>query len=108
MSSCVVEFGDHLYLYGCWWFRCKNWRFTPCPKKIVCKFLPNILRSYISSPRELHSSKKSKAVTITSNSVTMLFYSAFFNISFWKLKSWLWRRANYFCSRRNCPGWTEV
>ena len=52
MSSCVVVFRDHSYLFGCWWFLCKTWRFTPCPKNIFSKFLPNILRGYIQVSQE--------------------------------------------------------
>ena len=60
MSSCVVEFRDHSYFFGCWWFLCKPWRFTPCLKNIVCKFLPIVSRGYISSLRRLRYSYKRK------------------------------------------------
>lgn len=69
-------------LFGCKWFLCKTWRFTPCPKNIICKFLSHVLISSIPSPRKLHCSKKGKTVTFTSNSLGILFYFAFFNISF--------------------------
>jgi len=50
----------------------------PCPKNIFSKFLPNVLRGYISSRRELHYSKKSTAVTFPSTSLGMIFYFCIF------------------------------
>jgi hypothetical protein len=62
-------------------FFLNTWIFTPYPKNIICKFLTNILRGYISSRRELHYSKISKALTFTGASLGTLFYFCIF----WKI-----------------------
>jgi hypothetical protein len=82
MSSCVFEFRDHLYLFGFWWFLCKTWRFTPCPNNIHCKFLPKILRGYISSPGRFRYSYKHKALNLPVTPWDCFFIFAFLKFFF--------------------------
>jgi hypothetical protein len=79
MSSCTFEFRVHSYLFGCWWFFCKTWRFMSCPNNILCKFLLIILRGYISSPWRLRYSYKHKALNLP-----VILWECFFIFAFLK------------------------
>ena len=102
MSSSVVEVRDHSYFLRLLVITLWKLQVTPCLKNIVCKFLPDVLRGYMCSSRELLYRGKCKAVALPFNCLRMLFFCIYW-IFFLKIVILALEYCILFSPNKNVP-----